>query len=162
MPHPIRSYQLLPVLILVIALGIKQIKHYRLWLWLVVAINAGWFFYHYFITYPVESAPDWQYGYKQVAAVASEWEDKVDKIIITSYYGQPYIFTYWYQDRRPQAIFWGEAIKYLFRVVKLDGDRLLPNTLLIGAPAEIPEDASGIIKEIYFPDGKVAFRVVKT
>lgn len=161
-PHPIRSYQLLPALILIIALGIKQIRHYRFWLWLAVAINAGWFFYHYFITYPVESAPQWQYGYKQAAAVAAEWEDRVDKVIITSYYGQPYVFTYWYQDRDPQAIFWGGAIKYLFRAVKLDGDLLLPNTLIIGAPSEIPQDTQGIIKEIYFPDGKVAFRVVKT
>ncbi len=161
-PHPIRSYQLLPALILVIALGIKQIKRHSFWLWLVITINAGFFLYHYFVTYPVESAPQWQYGYKQVAIFAKEHEDEVDKIIITSYYGQPYVFTYWYQDRDPQVIFWGGAIKYLFRVVKLDGDRLLPNTLLIGAPAEIPENTSGIIKEIYFPDGKVAFRVVKT
>lgn len=161
-PHPIRAYQLLPALILVIALGVKQIKHYRVWLWLVVAINAGWFFYHYFITYPVESAREWQYGYKQAVAFAKEHEDEVEKVIISSYYGQPYVFTYWYQDRDPQAIFWGGAIKYLFRPVKLGGDRLLPNTLIIGSPEDIPDDASGIIKEIYFPDGSVAFRVVKT
>lgn len=161
-PHPIRAYQLLPALVLVAALGAKQIKHWRLWLWALVALNAGWFMYHYFVTYPVESAPQWQYGYKQAAVFAQEHEDEADKIIITGYYGQPYIFTYWYQDRDPQAIFWGGAIKYLFRAVRLEGDRLLPNTLLIGAPAEIPEGAPGIIKEIYFPDGKVAFRVVKT
>lgn len=161
-PHPIRAFQLLPVLVLVTAMGIKQIKHCRVWLWLAVIINSGWFFYHYFVTYPTETAREWQYGYKQVAETAREYEDKVDKIIITSYYGQPYIFTYWYQDRKPQAIFWGGMIKYLFRPVKLDGDRLLPNTLIIGSPEDIPAGSDGIIKEIYFPDGKVAFRVVKT
>lgn len=161
-PHTIRAYQLLPALVLVAALGAKQIKHWRLWLWVLVAINAGWFFYHYFVTYPVESAREWQFGYKEAAAVAREWEDRADKVIISSYYGQPYIFTYWYQDRKPQEVFWGGMIKYLFRPVKIDGDRLLPNTLIIGSPEDIPADSRGIIKEIYFPDGSVAFRVVKT
>lgn len=161
-PHPIRAYQLLPVLTIITALGINEIKKFKLWLWILIALNAGFFLYHYFVTYPVAAALEWQYGYKQVAVVAQEMEDKVDKIVITSYYGQPYVFTYWYQDRDPQAVFWGGMIKYLFRSVKLDGDLLLPNTLLIGAPAEIPKDTKGIIKEIYFPDGEVAFRVVRT
>ena len=163
-PHPIRSYQLLPVLIIITAMGLSKItaRPRATLVYGLIAINALFFLYHYFVTYPVESAPQWQYGYKQAAALAQEHEDEVDKVIITSYYGQPYVFTYWYQDRDPQAIFWGGAIKYLFRTIRLDGDMLLPNTLLIGAPAEIPEGASGIIKEIYFPDGKVAFRVVKT
>ena len=161
-PHPIRSYQLLPVLAIITALGVNEIKKFKLWLWLLIALNAGFFFYHYFVTYPVNSAREWQYGYKEVAAVAQEMEDQVDKIVITSYYGQPYIFTYWYQDRDPQAVFWGGMIKYLFREVKYDGDRNMTNTLLIGAPSEIPQGAKGIIKQIYFPDGEVAFRVVKT
>ena len=161
-PHPIRAYQLLPVLVMITALGINEIKRFKIWLWLAIAVNAGFFLYHYFVTYPVETASQWQYGYKQVAATAYEWEDKVDKVIITSYYGQPYVFTYWYQDRDPQAVFWGSMIKYLFREVKYDGDRHLTNTLLIGSPEDIPPEAKNIIKEIYFPDGKVAFRVVKT
>lgn len=161
-PHPIRSFQLLPPLILVTTLGLKHLGRWRVWFWLAVAVNAGFFLYHYFVTYPVEAAREWQYGYKQVAAEAREHEDKVDKIIISSYYGQPYIFTYWYQDRKPQEVFWGGMIKYLFRPVKLDGDRLLPNTLIIGSPEDIPAGSDGIIKEIYFPDGSVAFRIVKT
>jgi len=161
-PHPIRAYQLLPVLVMITALGINEIKRFKIWLWLAIAVNAGFFLYHYFVTYPAETASQWQYGYKQVAATAYEWEDKVDKVIITSYYGQPYVFTYWYQDRDPQAVFWGSMIKYLFREVKYDGDRHLTNTLLIGSPEDIPPEAKNIIKEIYFPDGKVAFRVVKT
>lgn len=161
-PHPIRAYQMLPVLILVIAIGIKQIKHYRFWLWLIVIINFAFFFYHYFITYPIESAPQWQYGYKQAAIFAQEHENEVDKIIITSYYGQPYVFTYWYQNRKPQSIFWGGAIKYLFRAINWPGDESQPNTLIIGSPEEIPADVPGIIQTINFPDGQPAFRIVKT
>ncbi|PIP52664.1 hypothetical protein COX09_00210 [Candidatus Beckwithbacteria bacterium CG23_combo_of_CG06-09_8_20_14_all_47_9] len=162
-PHPIRAYQLLPVLTIITAVGIKEFStRSRLILYTLLVVNSLYFFYQYFIIYPVESARDWQYGYKQAAVVAREWEDRVDKVIISSYYGQPYVFTYWYQDRRPQSIFWGGAIKYLFRPVKLDGDKLLPNTLIIGSPEDIPSGSEGIIKEIYFPDGSVAFRVIKT
>ena len=160
-PHPIRSYQLLPALIIITAIGIKQIKSYRLWLWLAVTINAGWFMYHYFVTYPVESAREWQYGYKQAAVFAKEYEDEVDKIIITSQYGQPYVFTYFFQDRKPQSVFWGGMIKYLFRDIVWENDQHLSRVLIIGTPEEIPGSAQGIIKEIYFPDGKVAFRIVK-
>ena len=162
-PHPIRAYQLLPVLTIITAVGIKEFStRSRLILYTLLVVNSLYFFYQYFIIYPVESARDWQYGYKQAAVVAREWEDRVDKVIISSYYGQPYVFTYWYQDRRPQSIFWGGVIKYLFRPVKLDGDKLLPNTLIIGSPEDIPSGSEGIIKEIYFPDGSVAFRVIKT
>lgn len=160
-PHAIRAYQLLPVFILITALGLKQIKNKKIIL-IVLVLNFIYFLYHYLVTYPVESAREWQYGYQQAAQTAQEYEDRVDKIIISSYYGQPYIFTYWYQDRNPQAVFWGGMIKYLFRPVKLDGDRLLPNTLIIGAPEDIPAGSDGIIKEIYFPDGSVAFRAVIT
>jgi 4-amino-4-deoxy-L-arabinose transferase-like glycosyltransferase len=82
-PHAIRALQLLPALILVTALGFDQIRRRKIWLWLLVFINAGYFIYHYFNTYPIETARDWQYGYKEAATVASEWEDQVDKIIIT-------------------------------------------------------------------------------
>lgn len=161
-PHPIRSYQLLPVLIIITAMGIKLIKSYRLWMWLAITLNAAWMLYLYFVTYPVESAREWQYGYKQVAVFAKEHEDEVDKIIITSQYGQPYIFTYFFQDRRPQSVFWGGMIKYLFRDIDWANDQYRPRTLIIGSPEEIPAGNQGIIKEIYFPDGSVAFRVVKT
>lgn len=162
-PHPIRAYQLLPVLVLIMAEGANSInRSYRRWLWLAVIINFAWFGYHYFVTYSVESARGWQYGYKQAAVFAQEHEDEVDKIIITSHYGQPYIFTYWYQNRRPQSVFWGGMIKYLFRDIDWANDQYRPGTLIIGATEEIPAGSQGIIKEIYFPDGSVAFRIVKT
>ena len=52
--------------------------------------------------------------------------------------------------------------KYLFRDIKWDEDKNLKNVLIIGSAKEIPADAPDIIKEILFPDGRVAFRIVKT
>lgn len=164
-PHPIRSLQWLPVLILVAALGMEKVIISKRYGWLIataLAINSIFFAYHYFVSYRVASAPDWQYGYKEAAQIAKDYQSNVDKIIVSSYYGQPYVFIYWYQDWRPQSIFWGGAIKYLFREIKLEQDLGTPNILFIGAPEEIPPETKGIIKEIYFPDGQVAFRVVKT
>jgi len=52
-------------------------------------------------------------------------------------------------------------IKYLFRAIKWEEDQYMNNVLIIGTGEEIPAGVEGIIKEIKFPDGKVAFRVVK-
>ncbi|MDZ7586550.1 MAG: glycosyltransferase family 39 protein [Patescibacteria group bacterium] len=165
-PHPLRAYNLLPPLILITALGI----HFLLRSWskvsrviiIIFAINAAFFIHHYFFVYPIYSAPDWQYGYQEAAIFAGQNEDQADKIIFTSHYGQSYIFTYFYQNRDPLSVFWGAMRKYLFRNINWPEDQKKTNTLIIGSPEEIPADAQGIIKEILFPDGQVAFRIVKT
>ncbi len=166
-PHPIRSYNLLPALVVITALGITKTKFLfkptiKILLIILFSLNTVYFIYHYFVTYPVYSAPDWQYGYKQAVIFAKENEDSVEKILISSHYGQPYIFTLFYQDRDSQAVFWGALSKYLFRDLKWPEDEKLTSTLLIGSPQEIPINTPGIIKEILFPDGQVAFRIVKT
>lgn len=163
-PHPLRAYNLLPPLIIVTALGIYQIMT-RSRLYLIsglFAVNSLFFLYHYFITYPVYSAPDWQYGYQEAVVLARQNEDQVDKIIFTSHYGQPHIFAYFYQNRDPLSVFWGAMSKYLFRDIKWDEDKNLKNVLIVGSPEEIPADSPDIMKEIIFPDGQVAFRIVKT
>ena len=124
-------------------------------------INFVYFGYRYFVFYPIYAASDWQYGYQQAAQIASQYEDQVDKIVFTSHYGQPHVFTYFYQKRNPLYVFWGEMVKYLYRDINWEEDKNLTNTLLIGSPEEIPEDAEGLIKEIKFPDGSSAFRVVR-
>lgn len=165
-PHPLRAYNLLPPLIIITALGI----HFLVRSWakvsrviiIIFAINAAFFIHHYFFVYPIYSAPDWQYGYQEAAIFARQNEDQVDKIIFTSFYGQSYIFTYFYQNREPLSVFWGAMGKYLFRSINWPEDQKKTNTLIIGSPEEIPADSPDIIKEILFPDGRVVFRIVKT
>jgi len=165
-PHPLRAYNLLPPLIIITALGIHfLLRSYQKVSSIIIilfAINAVFFINHYFFAYPIYSAPDWQYGYQQAALTARQNEDQVDKIIFSSYYGQSYIFTYFYQNREPLSVFWGAMNKYLFRNINWPEDEKKINALIIGSPEEIPADAPGIIKEILFPDGRVAFRIVKT
>jgi len=166
-PHPIRSYNLLPVLTIITALGINSFKKLlnkpvlKILLIVLFTINLGYFFYRYFAVYPIYSASYWQYGYQQATQAAKQYENQVDKIIFTGKYGQPHIFTYFYQQREPLHVFWGGMIKYLYRNIKWQEDQYMNNVLLIGTGEEIPAKVEGIIKEIKFPDGETAFRIVK-
>lgn len=165
-PHPLRAYNLLPPLIIITALGIhfllRSYQKVSRVIIILFAINVVFFINHYFFVYPIYSAPDWQYGYQEAALTARQYEDQVDQIIFSSYYGQPYIFTYFYQDRKPLSVFWGAMSKYLFRGINWTEDQQKVNTLIIGSPQDIPADSPNIIKEILFPNGEVAFRIVKT
>ena len=170
-PHPIRAFQLLPVLTIVTALGLVQVKKVKLEILAALAllVNAAFFSYRYFTAYPVYSAPDFQYGYREAVTLAETYEDQVDKIIITSFYQQPHVFTSFYQQRDPQAVFWGAMSKYLFRAINWDSDRQgiiedgrqLTSILLVGSPAEIPAAAPGLVATVNFPDGQPAFRLAK-
>ncbi len=162
-PHPIRAYQLLPALVIICALGLSQIKHELLktLAYAALVLNSLFFLYQYFFVYPVKSAPEWQYGYKQAVLYAREHENEVNKVIIGSDYGQPYIFTYFYQDRKPMGVLWGEMIKYSFRNFTWDDVKNEKQVLVIGSPREVPADADNIVNVINFPDGSVAFRIAK-
>jgi 4-amino-4-deoxy-L-arabinose transferase-like glycosyltransferase len=124
----------------------------------------------YYVHTPLEASKNWQYGYRQAIEYAKENEHKYDRIVITYRYDQPYIYYLffnkidpsWYQknwdynndgeiERMTRIIG-----KYEFRNIDYKVDKELGNTLLIGTPDEIPQDAS--IKEINFLDGNVAFR----
>jgi 4-amino-4-deoxy-L-arabinose transferase-like glycosyltransferase len=169
-PHSIRSATLMPALVLVIALGVeaswdrilKLGKGSILALAFGVLVNYLFFLGNYWKEYPVYAAADWQYGYEQAARLASQYEGQVQQIIMTSHYGQPHIFVLVYQDREPLSVFWGAMSKYLYRDLNWDEDQHRENVLLIGSPEEIPGNAPGLVEEIRFPDGQVAFRVVKT
>jgi len=165
-PHPIRAMNMLPALIIITAMGFNQFnKKYSKLKTIVITlliINTFFFLYHYFVKYPVYSARDWQYGYKQAVEIAKQYENEVNKIVITGSYGQPHIFTYVYQNREPIFIFYGGMIKYIYYDIHWFDDSRYKDVLLIGTPEEIPEHPENLIKQIDFPDGTPAFRIVKT
>jgi hypothetical protein len=94
---------------------------------------------------------------------------------MTYRYDQPYIYylfynkidPVWYQkswdynrtgttDRFKRIIG-----KYIFKNIDYAKDSILPKTLLIGTPDEMPDKAK-VIKLIRFPDGKTAFKIAET
>jgi len=164
-PHQVRAFNLLPALTIITTIGLTQSFKKPLFVNLIALFfifNLGYFLYRYFIHYPIYSAPDWQYGYQQVAEIASDYESQVNKIIITGHYGQPHVFILVYQQRKPYQVFGGDMIKYKYHQITWLVDKEFKDVLLIGSPEEIPAEAPGLIKEIYFPDGQPAFRVVRT
>jgi len=166
-PHAIRAMNMLPAILITVSIGAaKVIKLYKKPAMMIISglilINLTFFLHHYFTIYPIYSSQNWQYGYQQVSQIAKQYESEVNKIIITSHYGQPHIFTHVYQNRDPAFIFQGGMLKYIYYQIKWFDDSRFKDVLLIGSPEEIPEHPEGFIKEIKFPDGSPAFRVVKT
>jgi hypothetical protein len=171
-PNNIRSLNSLVPILLISALGFVKIwelikpKKARNIVILVIII----FYFcgiikalkEYFIDFPNYSAQDWQYGYKQAVQVVKSHEHEVDSIIITTHYGQPHIFTYFFQNRKPLDVFWGSMISYQFK--KIDWSTLInqQNQLIIATPEEISPKDPKVIDIINFPDNTTAFVVVKT
>lgn len=133
--------------------------------------NFYYYLHMYYVHTPIEYAGWWQYGYKQVIEEINKIENNYSKVIVTYRYDQPYVYFLfynktdpkWYQDN------WGTGEimraerkfgKYEFRNLDWKEDEKLTNVILVGTGEEIPENVSGLIKNIYYPDGKVAFRII--
>jgi hypothetical protein len=138
----------------------------------IITINIFYYLNMYYIQTPIESAKDWQYGYKQAVALAKQYEDQVNKIIFTYRYDQPHVFVLFYNQVDPawyQAQQSGGEVKrferdfgkYEFRNIEWDLDKNLTDVLFIGTPGEISNEVPGQVTNIYFPDGSVAFRLVR-
>jgi 4-amino-4-deoxy-L-arabinose transferase-like glycosyltransferase len=185
-PHTIRTINALPPVILISTLGlIMVVKHIKsktiivfenklgifvptiILIAVLVINNVSYFIYEYFLQFPVYSAADWQYGYKEAAQVAKKYEGEVDAVIVSNKYGHPYEFFAFYQKRNPLHVIWGEMSKYRYvDNVKWEDGSFTPNSLLIGTRGEIPSSVNPsigeIVAEVDFPDGQTAFRIVKT
>src|SRR3989344_5767632 len=111
-------------------------------------LNAVYYLHQYYVHTPVEYGYFWQYGYKEVFEEIGQIEDKYSKIVMTYMYDQPYIYYLFYNKIDPS---WYQK----------NWDKNLKNTLFIGMPKEIPNNAK-IIKEIKFLDGSIAFRIAQT
>lgn len=188
-PHPVRAIAMVFPLHVFTAFGVlatfyllSTIKQ-RLGRLMIVStivlsflLNIFYYFHQYYVHTPVEYGDFWQFGYKEAFLYSGSLEKKYDKIIVTYAYDQPYIYYLFYNAIDP---FWyqqnwdyqgnGEVErmrrvigKYEFRNIQYDRDKNIPHTLLIGTPNEIPKVGPRLLKEIYFPNGEVAFRIVET
>jgi 4-amino-4-deoxy-L-arabinose transferase-like glycosyltransferase len=184
-PHPVRAIAMAPELSIFAALGVyylffqdKKIRN-KIFLSVVsllLLFNFAYYLHQYYVNTPVEYGYFWQYGNKQAVLDAKSLEDKYSKVIFTYTYDQPYIYYLFYNKTDPswyqknwnylgtgQVERMRRVIgKYEFRNINWGQDKTLKNTLLIGSPQEIPANAHGLIKTIYYLDGTVAYRIVGT
>ena len=178
-PHAVRALFYLPIYQIFTAVGINEVmnrlKNYqiiKIGLFFLIGLNIFYYLNMYYKNSPIEAAKDWQYGYKQAVQTLALYDNNVDQVIMTYAYDQPHIYVMFYQKIDPfwyQQQYKGEDIKraernfgkYVFRIIDWDKDKNLKNALLVGTPGEIPAGTQGIIKEVKYPDGSVAFRIVK-
>lgn len=146
----------------------------------IVFLNLALWADFYFIHLPKEYATDWMYGYKE--AVTQNYDfSKYDKVVMTSEYGQPYIYYLFYTKYPPekfqsQAVLEKDTIdvgtvkkidNIEFRKVNWPSDRGLQNTLIIGTGEEIPEGdivtekKSKKLFDLPLTDGTSAIKVVE-
>ncbi len=184
-PHAVRALLYIPTYQIFSAVGViellRWLKLLRInisKLMIVIAVifglfilNLYYYLHMYWIHTPFEYASEWQYGYREAVAEVAKIEQYYGKIIVTYRYDQPYIFflfynqtdPFWYQQNwKEEEIgrFKRSFGKYEFRNIDWSEDSQLKNTLFVGTAGEIPNNTAGIIKEISFPDGSVAFRIV--
>ena len=178
-PHAVRALYFLPVYQIITAYGLyflyfltREKRKYFPIVLIFLVLNFFYYLHMYYIHTPPEVSDWWQYGYKQVVEEVKKEEPKVDKILVTYKYDQPYVFFLfyypvdptWYQNN------WGSGEvlraernfgKFEFRNINWSSDQNLKKTLIIGTPDEIPDQTPGLIKNIYFLNGQVAFRIVE-
>lgn len=184
-PHPVRAIAMEPGFSIFAALGLYfifsqrgRIKNMAMLIIVITffILNFSYYLHQYYVFTPIEYGDFWQYGNKQALKEAKLLEGKYSKVVYTYGYDQPYIYYLFYNQIDPiwyqrswDYLKTGQVErmkriigKYEFRNINFEKDSKFKNILLIGTPQEIPDNASGIIKTIYFLNGSVAFRIVGT
>lgn len=140
--------------------------------------SFGYFMHQYFIDLPTYHADWWNYGWKQVVEYVNSQGVKYKNIVVPEANGMPYVYFLFYQ-KYPPEIFQNNAIrpymadrfgfenvegfdKYLFpsefdwNFIKRNN--LQKNSLYI-IPAYQAADDKNYLKAIYYPNGKIAFKI---
>ncbi len=186
-PHPVRAIAMIPAFHIFTAVGFvmfmsivfQKKQHLR---WVIAAVivvalgvNVAYYLRQYYIATPIEYGYFWQYGNKEAIEYAKQHESEYDSIIMSYRYDQPYVYYLfhnevdpaWYQKNWDYSKtgkidrFFRVIGKYEFKNIEFSKDSQKRKALLIGTPEEIPETAE-VLKEIRFPDGKVAYKIIKT
>lgn len=168
-PHAGRSLLLLPTFQIVIAYGLNKLNFNKLIAFGAVClftVNVFYFSHQYFVHLPIETAKDWQYGYREAVDKVKGVEQSYKSVYITITYDQPYIYFLLFGNYPPTFKNPGDFSrafgKYHFVAFDhLSGQDLVAvqdNSLLITAPLDAIQPKK-IMSKIYFPDGKVAFNI---
>lgn len=130
----------------------------------------------YYIHYPKRYPLSWEYGFKEMVEKLEKYESSYEKVVITDRYDQPYILVLFYKKYdpvkyQPQALLsprdkfnFGTVRafdKYEFHSINREEVNRRINTLFVGTPQEISENAK-ILDQVHFPSGEVAFVIAGT
>jgi hypothetical protein len=160
-PHAIRSLMAMPAIIFLASIGFKLLpKVIKPIAVLIILIETGFYLHSYYGSYAVDSATAFQYGYKEAILAAEKIADADDKIIVTDYYGQPYIYTLLYRKLTPEEFKFGALANYEFRPITWPDEK--SNRIFIASPEEIPTNKLKVSKVISIPNTtKAVFVIIK-
>ncbi|TSC88948.1 MAG: hypothetical protein G01um10145_657 [Microgenomates group bacterium Gr01-1014_5] len=189
-PHALRAQNMVVPLILISAYGalgvlgwlgkVFKSKKLRVTCYVLLVTFYVWDFTRYLHQYYTHLAKTYdyssQYGVKELISYVKENDDKFQQVAITDRYDQPYILTLFYLKYPPRNFQQEHVLtgkdqygfstvgsfgKYRFTSLSpWDQKRAeFPNAIVAGAPNEIP-DGANVLKTIYFPSGRIAFKVV--
>lgn len=161
-PHVIRSQFALIATALLIAAGsisvTTALRHripYRLlWLFMsgfgiTILVVTYQYLQVYFGSYAIQSATNYQYGYREAISYIKSIARADDRIYVTRSYEQPYIYLLLYNQIHPQAFLFGALNQYQIQDIVWPDSR--PHAIFLATPHEIPYTDSHVIKTIYVP-----------
>jgi hypothetical protein len=158
-PHAIRSLMALPPVILLAVSGYsilpKTIKPVAI---LLILIENILYLKAYYGPYAVASATTFQYGYKEAILAAEKIADANDKIIVTDYYGQPYIYTLLYRKLTPEEFKFGALANYEFHKIYWPNNE--PNRIFVATPEEISSTDSSVKHIVSIPNTNIPVFVI--
>lgn len=182
-PHPNRALLALPGFLLLALLGLdhltkiifsfvkpnRKIQIALICLLVVVEITQLSLFLHqYFGTYARQSSSSFQDGYTEMFAEVWSYYDgnngkhSVDQIVITSEYGQPYIYALLTRKISTLQYHNGALINFLFPDVVQLSDLDRPNALVVAGEKSDLIDRTKAVKVIYSKDGQPRFWLFDT
>jgi 4-amino-4-deoxy-L-arabinose transferase-like glycosyltransferase len=161
-PHAIRSMMALPPLVLLAAEGFTWLKTKKqalaLLIMVVMAVELGLYLRVYYGEYARESAVAFQYGYREAIATAQEISSGKDTIVVTSEYGQPYIYTLLYRKLTPEEFKFGALANYEFHPITWPDPH--PNRVFVATPQEISPTDPAVVKTITIPNSDIPVFVI--
>lgn len=178
-PHSNRAMLALPGFIILAVAGFLSVLDiwakntqlvYRVFIGLIIFIECAFFlsfWQHYFSAFASESTEAFQERYIPAMKIARDYEKgingkpEVDKVIVSTEYGQPYIYALFVKKPSPIAYQGGTLYKYEFSEVISSSDLERNNTLIVATPRNnMPADkATEIIKG---SDGSTRFEIYYT
>lgn len=182
-PHPNRALLALPGFLLFALLGFdliaeniskhtrqpaKYLKIFFISLVILATIQTGYFLFQYFGAYAKQSSPYFQDGYREMFAEVWSYYDgnngrrSVDQIVITSEYGQPYIYALLTRKISTFQYHNGALINFIFPDVVQLSDLDRPNALVVAGEKSDLIDRTQAFKVIYTKDGKPRFWLFDT
>jgi hypothetical protein len=174
-PHPNRALLALPGFILFILLGIEHVevilgnyqKKIKLLIYSLLILLYGTSFVafagYYLNSYGQKTSQEFIAGYLETAELAWQYlEGKddyppVDQVVMTSQYGQPYIYVLLAGEINPISYHAGALVQFLFLDEVTTGDLSRDNALIIAKPGTFGLQAARATQVIYDDYGREQF-----